>query len=673
MQHAHNPVDWHAWSEAVFAKAVKENKPIFLSIGYSTCHWCHVMEEESFEDEKTAEFLNRDFIPIKVDREERPDIDHIYMDYVIATTGRGGWPMSVFLTPEKQPFYGGTYFPPEDRYGMPGFKTLLKSIADAWKTRNEEIKNSADSAVTYLKEKSGVPSSVVSLDKEVFLQAYEALNQRFDAQNGGFGPAPKFPMGHSLSFLLRFYKRSKEKRALELVETTLKKMATGGLYDALGGGFHRYSTDREWRIPHFEKMLYDQALLVKTYLEAYQVTKNSFYKKIASETLDYVLKDMTGPEGAFYSAEDADSFDEALNRKREGAFYVWTKKEIESILEADAPLFSYYYGIEESGNAIEDPHEEFTQQNVLYDAHSIQETADFFKKSQDEVERILKTARQRLKSVRSERSRPHLDDKILTDWNGLMIADFALAFCILGESRYLEAAQKAMDFILKKLKNEKNELLHRYRDNESAIIGNVDDYAFTIFALLSLYEADFKKKWVDEAAGLAEKMLELFWDNVHGGFYFSSLNAKDLITRSKISYDGAIPSGNSVAALCFLYLDRLTGETRYGQIAQKILSAFSSEILSQPASHSQMLAALDFDLGPSIEIIIAEGRNSQMLLEFLNEIYSFWIPNKVIMVTREGQKKPIEGRTAVYLCQNRACQKPVTDTPSLRQILKLDS
>ena len=588
LQHKDNPVDWFPWGEEAFQKAKKEDKPVFLSIGYSTCHWCHVMEEESFENAETAAILNKNFVAIKVDREERPDLDNVYMNYVQAVTGSGGWPMSVFLTPDKRPFYGGTYFPPKDRWGMPGFPTLLESIANSWKTHRKELLESAESAVQFLSKQHST-SSAAKLDAQTFEHAFLSFQGGFDGTYGGFGRAPKFPRSHALSWLLRFWLSTKNPEALAMLERTLEAMASGGLYDQLGGGFHRYSTDARWRIPHFEKMLYDQALLTQTYLEAFQATGKALYARIARETLDYVLSRMTGPEGAFYSAEDADSPDpKEPAKKREGAYFVWERAEIETILGPAASEFSAYYGIEEKGNALSDPHGEFEKKNVLYVVDPSKEET-----------RAVKDARVLVLAVRGKRPRPHLDDKVLTDWNAMMIASFARASVVLHEPRYLAAAQKAATFIEQKLKDRSGKLLHRWRDGEAAIPALLADHAFLLEAHLELYEASFGPQELVRARQLADTMVERFWDEAQGGFYLTASDAEVLISRPKEIYDGAIPSGNSAAARALARLSHFTGEGRYAEWAERTMGAFSESIAADPSNYPAMLMALEFVLDPS--------------------------------------------------------------------------
>jgi uncharacterized protein YyaL (SSP411 family) len=693
LQHAHNPVDWYPWNEEAFKKAKKENKPIFLSIGYSTCHWCHVMEEESFSNLELAEILNQHFVSIKVDREERPDIDNLYMQVVIALTGNGGWPLTVFLTPNKKPFYGGTYFAPDDRWGRPGLKTTLLSIAKFWREKEQDLINSSEKIINAISQKQELKvGEPITLDEQIFKKAFEIFDSSYDSEYGGFGQVPKFSSGHSLSFLLRYWQRIKDIKALQMVENTLIKMAEGGIYDHIGGGFHRYSTDREWRVPHFEKMLYDQAILSKAYLEAYQVTKQEEYAKKAKEILDYVLRDMTQPEGSFYSAEDADSsVPENPKEKKEGAFYLWAKDEVLKILGSDkGEIFSYYFDIKPEGNIISDPYREFSAsggkgKNILYIVHSIEETAEYFKKSPEEIEIIIKEGKVKLFKERSKRPRPHLDDKILVDWNGLMISSLSFGYRVLNEERYLYAAEKATQFILKKLIRKDGRLLHRYRQDESAILGSIDDYAFFIQGLLDLYEASFNPDYLIEAKRLTQEMLRLLWDDAGAGFFFTSTDAEKLFYRQKEIYDGAVPSGNSIAILDLIRLARLTMEKEFEIKVDTMFKAFSNKISSSPQGSTQMLIALDFTLGPSREIVIAGEKKSETTKELLDVIFQRFIPNKVVAFrpAEESEAKaiislvpflkeqlPLEGKTTVYVCENYICKFPVTDKEKLIKLLQ---
>ncbi len=674
LQHAHNPVDWYPWGAEAFEKADKEDKPVFLSIGYSTCHWCHVMEEESFENPEVARIMNENFVSIKVDREERPDLDQIYMQAVMAMTGSGGWPMSVFLTPDGHPFYGGTYFPPEDRWGRPGFKSLLLSIATAWKTKRQELVQSSKELVEAFRQRQAADTAA-SLGKETLDAAYQQLRGAFDSRYGGFGPAPKFPHSHTLSFLLRYWKRTQEPQALVMVEKTLQEMAKGGMYDQIGGGFHRYSTDERWFAPHFEKMLYDQAILSKSYLEAYQVTHHSKYARVAREILDYVLREMTDPNGGFYSAEDADSAPDPArpDEKQEGAFYVWSYEEILHLLGTEtAEIVSAFYGIEKEGNVAQDPQGEFAGKNILYQ----------FKKSPEEMGEILEEARKKLFAARGRRLRPHLDDKILADWNGLMISSLAFASRVLQEPKYLAAARKAADFLLTKMKRPDGRLLHRYRDGEAAIPGYIEDYAFFIHGLIDLYEASFDPDYLGQAKQLCAEMIRLFWDEKSGGFYLTGADAEMLILRPKEIYDGAIPSGNSIAALDLIRMGRLTMEKEFEEKAESLMNAFANQVSQNPSSYSQLLIAFDFAVGPSKEIVISGQAQSEETAEVSRLLYQTFFPNKVVafrpsddagaekiisLVPFLARQKSVDGKTTLYACESYACKVPLTDLQKIKE------
>jgi len=583
LQHAHNPVDWYPWGEEAFAKARRENKPIFLSIGYSTCHWCHVMAHESFEDETTAEIMNREFVNIKVDREERPDVDRVYMTFVQATTGGGGWPMSVWLTPNLEPFVGGTYFPPEDRFGQPAFKKVLERIAGAWKENHEKITEQGSKIVDALRESQVSQGKAAGkIDIGIFEKAYEQFDRTYDPREGGFGNAPKFPRPVTLNFLARFFARNRgmggqpikdpsgsdqrqdadatarSKNALEMFLFTLRKMAAGGMHDHIGGGFHRYSVDRYWHVPHFEKMLYDQAQLAVAYLDAYQITDDRQYAEVGRDILDYVVRDMTSKEGGFFSAEDADSpvaagiGDASHGKTAEGAFYVWTEKEIDEALGADAGAFKFHYGAQPHGNAPEgsDPQDEFRGKNILIQRHTIAETAGRFKKSEDEIRQSLVRSRAKLLSIRNKRPRPHLDDKIITSWNGLMISAYARAAQVLDEPRYLQSAARAAQFVRTNLYDEKRKVLFRnYRNGRSEIEGFADDYAFVIQGLLDLYETSFDIEWLKFAVELQKTQDRLFFDEKNGGYFSTSGNDENVVLRMKDDNDSAEPAASSVAAL----------------------------------------------------------------------------------------------------------------------------
>ncbi|MBC8168099.1 MAG: thioredoxin domain-containing protein, partial [Bryobacteraceae bacterium] len=548
LQHAHNPVDWYPWGEEAFEKARSENKPIFLSIGYSTCHWCHVMERESFEEERIAVVLNRFFVPIKVDREERPDVDHIYMTFVQATTGSGGWPMSVWLTPALRPFYGGTYFPPDSRWGRPGFLQVLEQLATAWEKDRERIVKSGDEVLSQLEAMVETTGSG-PIGSALFDSAYQQFRRLFDSGLGGFGSAPKFPRPSSLNFLLRYGYSNTSDEAIEMVLTTLREMSKGGMHDQLGGGFHRYSVDSRWFVPHFEKMLYDQAQLAVSYLEAYQMTGEERFASVARDVFEYVLRDMTHPQGGFYSAEDADSVidPEKPGVKGEGAFYIWDYEEVRKTLgNQTAEWFSYRYGLAPNGNVDEDPHSEFTGRNILFERFSVAETARHFNVDEPTLQKSLSDAETKLLDLRGERTRPHLDDKILTAWNGLMISAFAKGARILDEHRYLLAAQRSASFLLQHLYTDGN-LLRRWRDGQSGVGAFLDDYAFFAQGLLDLYEADLDQSHLLTAIALMNQARSLFEDPAAGGFFGAADADSSLVMRFKGDHDGAEPSGNSIA------------------------------------------------------------------------------------------------------------------------------
>jgi len=685
-QHAHNPVDWYAWGPEAFEKARTENKPIFLSIGYSTCHWCHVMERESFEDDALAAVLNRHFVPVKVDREERPDVDRIYMLFVQATTGSGGWPMSVFLTPELKPFFGGTYFPPDNRYGRPGFGSILEQLARAWQDDREKIQNSSIEVMNSLEQYAKIAPRPGGLDAGVLDSAFYAFRRIFDNRLGGFGGAPKFPRPSVHNFLLRHYARTGNEEALEMVALTLREMANGGMNDQLGGGFHRYSVDDRWFVPHFEKMLYDQAQIAISHLEMFQITREPFFADVARDIFEYVMREMTHPEGGFYSAEDADSvIDPAQpNVKGEGAFYVWPYQELEALLEPGTlELFNFYYGVERDGNVHEDPHGEFRGRSILYQAHTLAQAAARFKLSESEVREKLDSARVTLLEARAKRVRPHLDDKILTSWNALMISACAKGAQVLGEPRYANAAVTAAQFVLKKMfEPGAVRLLRRFRDGEAAIPGFLDDYAFFAQALLDIYETNFETYYLELAAQLAVRMRELFEDTEGGAFFSTAEGDSNLIMRMKEDYDGAEPSGNSIAALVLLRLARLTGREEFRESAERTLLAFAQRISGSTAGVPQMLVAFQYSLAAPRQIVIAGDRESAAPL--VEAVRQRFLPETSVMLadTDEARAvlgrltpaiagmKPVDGRAAAYVCENFTCQLPVTTVDDLTQLLK---
>lgn len=686
LQHARNPVYWYPWGEEAFERARTEDKPVFLSIGYSTCHWCHVMERESFSDPAIADLMNRHFIAIKVDREERPDIDNIYMSAVVAMTGRGGWPLTVFLTPDQRPFYGGTYFPPEDRWGISGLKTVIESVVKAWGDRRDEVTRSSERLTRALAARAAKEGSEAELGETTLGKAYAHFKSTFDEEHAGFGQAPKFPMGHNLSFLLRYGKRHPESDALAMVERSLDAMAGGGMYDQIGGGFHRYSTDDHWRIPHFEKMLYDQAILSKAYLEAHQALGRDRHARIARQTLDYVLRDMTDGAGAFYSAEDADSpVPEDPERKEEGAFYLWTAGQILNLLGEEAgKVFIHHMGIRPEGNAIADPHGEFQNKNVLYRAYTVEETARHFGRGPDVAGAIIADASAILLAERAKRPRPHLDDKVLTDWNGLMISSLAVASRVLDEPAYRVAAERSARFIMENLTDDRGRLLHRYREGTSGIPGTIEDYAFFIHGLLDLYEATFDGAYLVEAARLAGLMRDLFWDSEAGGFFFTADDSEDLIFRTKEVYDGAIPSGNSVAALDLIRLGRLTASTELESLASELMRGFSADISTMPGAHAFMLIGLDFAIGPAREIVISEGSDSGVTEEMVRAVFAGFHPNKVVALLPAdraaaapvirlapflARHDAVGGKTSAYVCEDYACLAPATSVKGLEALM----
>ncbi|MBZ5635648.1 MAG: thioredoxin domain-containing protein [Acidobacteriia bacterium] len=661
LQHAHNPVDWYPWGQAALDKARQEDKPIFLSIGYSTCHWCHVMEHESFENEDVARVLNEHFVPVKVDREERPDLDRVYMLFVQASTGSGGWPMSVWLTPEGKPFFGGTYFPPDTRYGRPGFRTILESLARAWREERDKIEQSGAQVVEQLRQYSQQGGeSRGQVGQNALDSAFFAFRRSFDARLGGFGNAPKFPRPSVLNFLLRYAALMGNEEARDMVLVTLRAMAKGGMHDQLGGGFHRYSVDENWFVPHFEKMLYDQAQLAISYLEAYQITGDAQYADVARGIFDYVLRDLAHPNGGFYSAEDADSATDPAqpNKKSEGAFYIWSYQEIVDVLgEQDAAVFCKRFGVSPGGNVEQDPHGEFTGRNILYQA-------------QDIADESLQRSAAKLLEVRSRRPRPHLDDKILSGWNGLMISAFAKGAQILDEPRYAEAARSAVTFLFGMLwRDGEDILLRRYRDGDAAIEAFLDDYALLINALVDVYETEFNLADLGWAARLAERAIALFQDTKGGGFFSSPANQSDLVLRLKDDYDGAEPSGNSVMALALLRLARITGRDDFRIAAEKTLEAFAGRMLAGGAGLPQMLVAQMFAMGKPMEIVLAGPQAG--FPSMLREIRKRFLPNAVVMRASEAPNAmpPVDGLATAYVCENYACKLPVTAAEALAESL----
>ncbi len=718
-QHAHNPVDWFAWGPDALERSKREDKPIFLSIGYSACHWCHVMEHESFEDPETAAVMNEHFVNIKVDREERPDLDHIYMTAVQMMTRHGGWPMSVFLTPELEPFYGGTYFPPEPRYNMPSFRQILLSVADAWQNKRGEVTRSSAQLAGALAQMNQLTPGGDRLGLELIDRAINVLSRDFDPGYGGFGSAPKFPHPMDLKLCLRHWKRTGSRESLEMVELTLDHMARGGIYDHLAGGFHRYSTDERWLVPHFEKMLYDNALLTQVYIEAYQATGNVEFERVVRETLDYVLREMTSPEGGFYSTQDADS--EGV----EGKFFVWSPDEVEQVLGPQAAAeFCYVYDVSREGN--------WEDHNILNRPKTLDQCARLLKVGAAELEQRLALSRNALFSVRSRRVLPGRDEKVLVSWNGLMIDAMARGFQVLGDVRYLEAASHAAEFILSKMWNQEEQasrgvgewgngggggsavltpsllhsstplLLHSYKDGRARFNAYLDDYATLIDCLVTLYESDFQTAWLSAALQLGEVMIEQFWDEAGGSFYYTGRDHETLITRVRDVHDSATPSGNSSAVGALLRLGKLTGRTDLVAKAERTLQSFAGVMAQQSRATGQMLLTLDSLMNHPVEFVIVAGDAPDSATETANALRMVrrqLIPNKVVAAPFSGMydpaggpsgnaitdqipvagecvvplladRKAIDGKITVYVCENYSCQAPVVGLDALAEALR---
>ena len=704
LQHKSNPVDWYPWGDEAFARARGEDKPIFLSIGYSTCHWCHVMEHESFESGPIAELLNQHFVSIKVDREERPDVDRVYMAFVQATTGSGGWPMSVFLTPELKPFYGGTYFPPTSRWGRPGFVDLLNELARVWKEDRSRVDHAAGELFDRLRlvTSDGTRQRETGVaDVEALDAAVEQFQMAFDTRRGGFGDAPKFPRPSELLFLLREHARraaggSGAKAPLLMVTETLRAMALGGMRDHIGGGFHRYSVDAEWRVPHFEKMLYDQAQLVLAYLEATQATGDPFYASVAEDTLDYVLRDMTGPHGAFFSAEDADSIppeeaDSPAAHKREGAFYVWSDEEIQSLLGDGAALVRRRWGIEPGGNAPHDPQGEFTGKNLFYTAQSIEDVAVRSNKTADEVMAVLGAARTTLFQARGKRPRPHLDDKVLTAWNGLMIAALARAARTLADRgaapRYLAAAERAAGFIRRTLWREDGErLLRRYRDGEAAIDGYAEDYAYLIFGLLELFQASGDPQWLEWATSLQRTQDTKFWDDEEGGWFSTTGNDPTVLLRLKEDYDGAEPAASSVSVLNLLTLSHLSGAPGALEKVERTLARLGPRVGAAGRAVPMMLSALSTWHAGMSQIVLVGPRRVETTRALQFALSKHYLPFALQLLVEPGARQtalaehlPFIGPmsagpgAAAYVCRDFTCKQPVFDPTALEDELTATS
>jgi len=661
LQHADNPVDWYPWGEEAFDKARSENKPVLLSIGYSACHWCHVMAHESFENEQIARLMNENFVNIKVDREERPDLDQIYMNAVQMMTHYGGWPMTVFLTPDAVPFYGGTYFPPEDRYNIPGFPRVLIGVAEAYRDRQDDIRETGTSLVNELKRVSASGGPDYLIEPELLDAAYVGIVRSYDSINGGFGGAPKFPPAMTLEFLLRTHARTGNPEALEMVSHTCRKMANGGMYDQLGGGFHRYSTDARWLVPHFEKMLYDNALLSRVYLHYFQVSDESFARETVEGILDYVLREMTHADGGFYSTQDADS------EGHEGKFFVWTMDEIRDALgKVGARIFAAYYNITEAGN--------FEDKNIPNVTRPAEEVATALGISESELRASLEESKRKLFELREQRVKPDRDEKVLTAWNGLMMASFAEAGIVLDRPDYTDAARRNAVFVTSSLRRD-GSLLRTWKDSVAKFNAYLEDYAFLIEGLVTLFETTGEFRWLTKALALTEIMIAEFWDDDVGGFFFTGKSHESLIVRSKDYFDNATPSGNSVAALALLKVALFTGKEQYRNLAMAVLRETGDSIRRYPSGFGYALSAADFLLSTPKEVAIV-GSTLYDFQPLLAETWRRYIPNKVVapsfgvdVIPLLENRPMIDGLPTAYVCEHYTCKQPVTDVSALREQL----
>jgi len=687
LQHATNPVDWYPWGEEAFEKARREDKPIFLSVGYSTCYWCHVMEREVFENKAIAKIMNRWVVSIKVDREERPDLDRVYMAALQTMTGSGGWPMSIFMTPEYKPFYAATYIPPTNQDGRIGFLELLTRIHDVWEHERSKIVGHGNRITEILQESEKAQHPVTPISLSILDHAFDEFVQSFDSTFGGFGTAPKFPRPTIYNFLLRYYSRTGNLIARDMALATLQKIAEGGIYDQLGGGFHRYSTDERWHVPHFEKMLYDQAQLVISFLEAFQITHDPFYAQIAREVLGYVQRVLSHPEGGFYSAEDAES---AVSRtdpmkKKEGAFYIWKKKEIDSLLNDQlAKIAAFGYGIQETGNVPREGGRELSGENILFIANSVENIVHLMGEKIEDVQAYLDTVKGKLFSARELRPKPHKDDKLLLSWNSLMISAFAKAYQIFHDPSYLATARDAVQFLLSKLYNPISEkLLRRFRNDEAKIESQLADYAYFVQGMLDLYEASFEIAWLKMAITLTEEQIKLFYDEDRGGFFDTDGTDPTLLLRTKETYDGAEPSGNSIAILNLLRLSQMIGSNRYQDMASRSLMCFGEIMEKNPHAVPQLLVALDYSLSKPMQIVLAGDMEHPLVLDMLNELHSRFQPHKVVLFADGSQGQEFlsqyvhfyedlladEKDPKIYICQNYTCELPISDVQKLQQTL----
>jgi uncharacterized protein len=666
LEHAHNPVDWYPWGDEAFAKSREENKPVLLSIGYSACHWCHVMERESFENEQIATLMNDLFVNIKVDREERPDLDEVYMNAVQMLTGRGGWPMTMFLTPERQPFYGGTYFPPEDRHGMPGFARILQGVAEAYRDKPQDVQKSVDQILSALKQMSHSEDHEHAFAPEFIGKAAEQIAGAYDPQNGGLGRAPKFPNPGAYELFLRHYHQAKTQRFLDIVTHTITKMAEGGIYDHLGGGFHRYSVDEKWLVPHFEKMLYDNAQLVRIMAQLYRATKNEFFKRVMEETLDYLLREMLHSEGGFYSTQDADSEGE------EGRFFVWSSAEIDQVLgQEDGEIFARIYDVTEMGN--------FEGKNILHPVLTVDQAARLFKKTPDQIETLVANAKRKLFEAREKREKPFRDEKIITSWNGLMLSGLAEALKISSKPSFLAAAHRTIDLIFTKLFRN-GLLLHTYKDGKAKQLGFLDDYALLALGLLDFCEAAFDRSALQRAIELTEIMVREFWDSSEGGFFYTGNSHEPLISRAKPVFDASVPSGNAKATELLLRMYHFTGREDFLSKAETVLRSYSHAMESQPFGFAHTLCALDFYLRKPKEVVLIGNPEDPKTAELLAVINSIYTPNMTLQLVAPDQplekispllagKTQIDGNATAYVCHNYTCSAPVTDPAELKSLL----
>ncbi|WP_372638370.1 thioredoxin domain-containing protein [Fodinibius sp.] len=676
LQHAHNPVNWYPWGPEAFEKAREEDKPVFLSIGYATCHWCHVMAHESFEDEQIAGMMNEAFVNIKVDREERPDIDHTYMLVCQMLSGSGGWPLNVLLTPQKKPFYAATYIPKRERQGRPGMRELIPWISQLWQNEREKITKSTDEISRAFK-KSNTFEAGERLDHSVLEKACQQFEEQFDEQYGGFGSAPKFPAPHNLMLLLRYAGSHEDSRALEMVEQTLIRMRLGGLFDHIGGGFHRYSTDREWLVPHFEKMLYDQAMLLMAYTEGWQCTGRPLFKQTAEEIVSYLMRKMHHPDGGFYSAEDADSEGE------EGKFYVWSPADIrETLPPPEAELAIEIFNITEEGNYRDEASGRRTGKSIPHLRKPVKKLAGERDMTEDKLRSRLDSIRKKLLAARQQRVPPLLDDKILTDWNGLATAALAKAGRAFDNGDYVRQAERCYRFISDELTSDKNTLLHRFRKGEAGIGAHADDYAFLVWGLIELYEATFKSRYLSRAIQLNKTFIAQFWDPDHGGFFFTSRSGEELLGRKKEMYDGALPSSNAVAMMNLLRLGRLTGNTGWEEKADQINRLFSSDIRKAPTGFGFALQSVDFTASGSQEIIIAGQKDTAQTQDMLRPLHRRFLPRAVVLLNDPADEKiekivpflsgfPVQGgQTTAYVCRNFSCEMPTTDPEKMLEMIE---